>query len=235
MENHNINMSELSVTLPRICEDCEAFIAADDALPSIVLYYFSPAGFFEERYRDVDIQCTQCQLADLCGVRDALSAVYDAPPELFTAEMFKKLINDLLVFGGFNYSETWHSLPSIIWKWRHRVHLETVFNQIELCLGKDWAIKFFRYTADVAFLAADSILISLQHSPPGGGNVEALRQAIADIRKSMIEPIQGPEGLQSVFDYIKGLFETNGYGRDLEAPVTEVSPNDNNLGNGASS
>ncbi|KAI1648744.1 uncharacterized protein F4817DRAFT_364158 [Daldinia loculata] len=223
MENSNISVSELSVTLPRICEDCEAFIT-DDLLPSIVLYYFSPTGFFEERYRDVDIQCTECQLADLCGVRDALSAVYDAPPEMFTVEMFKKLISDLYTFGAFNYPETWHSLPSIVWKWRHRVHLETLFNQIELCLGKDWAIKFFRYAADVAFLAADSILISLQHSPPGGGNVEALRQAIADIRKSMIDSIQGPEGLQSIFAYIEGLFEANGYGRDLEGPVTEVSP-----------
>ncbi|KAF3061601.1 hypothetical protein GL218_02901 [Daldinia childiae] len=233
MENHDMNMSELSITLPRVCEDCEAIIT-DDPLPSIVLYYFSPAGFFEERYRDVDIQCTECQLANLGGVRDALAAVYDAPPELFTLEMFQKLVSDLHVLGAFNYPETWHSLPAIVWKWRHIIHLEALFNQIELCLGKEWAIKFFRYAADVAFLAADSILICLQHSPPGGGDVEALRQTIADIRKSMIDPIQDPEGLQSVFSYIEGLFKANGYARYLGDPLAEVSPNGDKIDDGSS-
>ncbi|KAI0112983.1 hypothetical protein F4814DRAFT_460235 [Daldinia grandis] len=232
MENSNISMSVLNVTLPRVCEDCETFIS-DDPLPNIVLYYFSPRGFLEERFRDVDIQCTRCMLGDLSGVHDVLSAVHDAPPEMFTGEMFKKLIIDLYMYGAFNYPETWHILPPIVWKWRHRIHLETLFNQIELSLGKDWAIKFFRYTADVAFLAADSILRSAQPSQPGGGNVETLRHAIAGIRKSMIDPIQDTAGLQSVFNYLEELLRANGYKANLDEPGSEVSPpNDNNVNNG---
>ncbi|KAI0845854.1 hypothetical protein F5Y00DRAFT_272657 [Daldinia vernicosa] len=235
MESPNVSMSlsDLNVALPRICEECEAFIT-DDVLPNIVLYYFSPAGFFEERYRDVDIQCTPCMLGGLCGVRDVLAAVYDAPAEMFTAEMFTKLVDDLFVYSAFNYPETWHSLPPIVWKWRQRIHIEALFTKIELVLGKEWAIKFFRYAADVAFLSADSVLLSLFHAPSGGSNVEALRQTIRDVRKSMIDAIQGPEGLKSIYSYIEGLFVSNGYGRNLfEAEVTGGSPpRDDNIGNG---
>ncbi|KAI1483276.1 hypothetical protein F4774DRAFT_157665 [Daldinia eschscholtzii] len=218
MEDSGFNLTEINVALPRVCDNCGTTVV-DEHLPDLVLYFFSPMGFYDDAWKDVEYECTRCQLSDTAGIFDALRAVYDAREDMFTTEMFEALINDLNISGAFADPRTWIDLQPIVWKWRHRIHLDVLFQQVELVLGGEWAVTFFKTVADAAFKAVDKTMFGDDDDPHAKD--EALKNAVAGVRQSMIDSIQGYEGLQSIFKYLEELLDAHGYGTQVSPPNDE--------------
>ncbi|KAI1798718.1 hypothetical protein F4811DRAFT_164942 [Daldinia bambusicola] len=222
MSKSGFDLTSMHVTLPRVCEYCSASVV-DEPLPDIVLMYYSPHGFDDEACLDAEYICTRCQLSDRAGVYDALRAVYDAREDMFTTAMFEGLIADLHVSGALAEPRPWRDLQPIVWKWRHRIRLDILFQQVGLVLDTDWAVTYFRSLAEAAFKAVDNTMFGANNPR---STDEAMMQAVEGVRQSMIDSIQGPEGLESIFRYLEELLQANGYDTQVKPPEqVYVEPN----------
>ncbi|KAI1379126.1 hypothetical protein F4677DRAFT_358972 [Hypoxylon crocopeplum] len=170
-------MSGLAETLCYICEEP----IGDDPLPGIVLFFIDPYGWTMESERTEHVFCTECQLLTDDGATEAMLALENAPPQLFTHKVLLDLLIALSLAGklvvDFSFPALYGYLVDAMYRWRYKIRLTEVMDALAIMTSRDFADFLLQRLAQHALAVNVRQLLQYRGAVPDAALGEDLETA----------------------------------------------------------